>query len=206
MSAAFYQLELWLEDPFLLFGVMFILAVANLFFPPLPLETATIFAGYLSGTGRGSLIAIIAATTLGMFTGSIILYILAEKYGNRIIFQTPLRKVITRKSYEKAACWFEKYGLAAVFLGKLVPGMSLYTVISCGVLGWPVSRAAPAFGVSNLLFFGLLALLGRTAGRHWSRILETLRHINQATLLLAGVALVVLAVIKIRSRRRERNR
>lgn len=206
MTSLLHQLEPLIEDPSLLFGAMFILAVANIFFPPLPLETVTLFAGYLSGTGMASLMAIIAATTSGMFTGSMILYTLARKYGNDVILQTPLRKVITGKSYDKAALWFKKYGLAAIFLGKLVPGMSLYTVISCGVLGWPVSRAAPAFGASNLCFFGLLALLGRFFGRNWNRIMEALRHINRATLLLVSAVVLTAAGIKIHSRRRKRNR
>lgn len=205
LTAILHQLEFWLADPWLLFSAMFVLAVANIFFPPLPLETVTLFAGYLSGTGRGSLAVIIAATSSGMFAGSMILYALARKYGKDAISKPPLKRVITRKSYEMAIRWFEKYGLAAIFLGKLIPGMNLCMVICCGVMGWPVSRVAPVFGASNLCCFGLLALLGRIFGRNWKRITAALYRINRATLILAGIFLLIIAAIKIRSRIRKRN-
>ena len=124
MQSLLDQIIRFSDNPLLLFIMIFALAVANLFFPPIPLETLTLMAGYLSGTGRASLWAIISATTSGMFCGSLILYYISRRYHNTVISGTPLRKFFTKNSYLRAVGWFKKYGLWTVFLGKLVPGMS----------------------------------------------------------------------------------
>ena len=172
-----------MDNPWLLLLVMFSFAFSNLFFPPIPLETATLLAGYLSGTGRGSLVIIIIATSSGMFLASLVLYLLTRKYGLAFLSKTPLQHFITEKFFQRTTDWFQKYGLWAVFLGKLVPGMSLYSVLCCGLYKIKAQLAVPALFLSNLIFFTLLALIGKILGHQWREALPWLRKINLVSLL-----------------------
>ena len=189
------QVAALIDNPIALFSLLFIFAAVNLFFPPIPLETATLCAGYLSASGHGSLVIIIAATAGGMFCGSFILYQVTKSYGMGLLEKTPLQKVISRKLSQKAFQWFKKYGLYTIYLGKLVPGMSLYTVICCGILKLETKKALPAIFLSNLLFFMTLAQAGRLLGANWSNALPWLTQIELISLLAMGI-LIIWAIMK----------
>jgi membrane protein DedA with SNARE-associated domain len=181
------QVAAIIDNPVVLFSLLFVLGAANLFFPPIPLETATLFAGYLSANGHGSVIIIIIATTGGMFSGSFLLYQITKTYGMSLIEKTPLQQVISRNLSQKAFQWFKKYGLYTMYLGKLVPGMSLYTVICCGILKLETKKAVPVILLSNLLFFMALALAGRLLGANWGYALPWLTKIGGISLALMGI-------------------
>lgn len=173
-----------------LFGVLFVLATVNLFFPPTPLETAALFAGYLSGIGRGSILVIILATTTGMFCGSFTLYSLVKNKGISFLNRTPFKKLVCGKSYDRAMVWFKKYGIYAIFLGKLVPGMSLASVIGCGIYRWDGKTAALAFLGSNLIFYTILAYTGKLLGAYWGRALPWLTKVS-------GIAILVVIAVAV---------
>lgn len=181
------QVTAIIDNPFALFSLFFVFATVNLFFPPIPLETATLFAGYLSANGYGSLIIIIAATVGGMFSGSFLLYQITKTYGMSLIERTPLQKVISQKLSQKAFRWFKKYGLYTMYLGKLVPGMSLYTVICCGVLKLETKKALLTIFMSNLLFFMALAIAGRMLGANWGHALPWITKIGLISLAVMGI-------------------
>ncbi len=187
------------ENPWILFGAFLALAALNIVFPPLPLESAVVIAGYLTGIGHGSVAAVISAAVLGTFLGSLWLYYLTRRYGYEVIARTPLKKVISRESFDKAVLWFKKYGILAVFIGKLIPGMSLYSVVCSGTLRLHPLIALPAIFLSNLVFFTVLALLGRDLGENWIVILNWLQRLGYWLLIAcgtAGVALLVFWVCK----------
>ena len=205
MQSLLDQIIRFSDNPLLLFIMIFALAVANLFFPPIPLETLTLMAGYLSGTGRASLWVIIGATTSGMFCGSLILYYLSRRYHNTVISGTPLRKFFTKNSYFRAVGWFKKYGLWTVFLGKLVPGMSFYTIVCCGIFKLPTPKALAAFFSSNLIFFTVLAILGRTLGHHWRRIIPWLKSSGRLSYLVVGLVIIILLYLYLKHKRQLKN-
>jgi membrane protein DedA with SNARE-associated domain len=190
MNQIMHQVSLLVDNPLALFLIMFGLSVANLFFPPIPLESAALFAGYLSGTGHGSLVVIIGSTVSGMFTGSLILFFLAKRYGESLFYKTPIKKFITEKSYQRAGEWFKKYGWWAIFIGKVIPGMSFYTVVFSGILRWESKRALTAFFASNLFFFMALTLAGRILGSNWGKVLVWMRGVNRIALIGIGVLVV----------------
>jgi membrane protein DedA with SNARE-associated domain len=186
------QIASQMDNPFILFVIFFILAITNLFFPPVPLESAVLFGGFWVGTGKGSLISIILASAFGMFSGSMILFWMARRYGYSIIGKTPFRKVLTGPALPKLEHWFHQYGFWAVFFGKIIPGMSLGVVIFCGILHWKTFKAGAAILGSNLLFFSILGITGQAMGRHWDTAAGWLKRLNLwiiywVVLLIAGL-------------------
>lgn len=188
------------ENPWVLFGAFFVLAAVNIVFPPLPLESAVVIAGYLTGLGHGSIAAVISAAVLGTFLGSLWLYYLTRRYGYEVIAGTPFKKIISRDSFDKAVRWFEKYGVWAVFIGKLIPGMSLYAVVCSGTLRLHPLIALPAIFLSNLIFFTILALLGRDLGENWPVVLKWSQRLGRWTLIAGGALGTVLLLYWLRKR------
>jgi membrane protein DedA with SNARE-associated domain len=181
------QMAAVIDNPFILFGLLFIFAAVNLFFPPIPLESAALFSGCLSATGHGSLIIVITATAGGMFASSLALYQITRSYGTGMLEKTPLKKYLTSDSYRKVLQWFKKYGLYTIFLGKLVPGMSLYTVICCGLLRLDAVKALPAILLSNLFFFTALVMIGRLLGANWNYALPWLTQVGPVSLIFMAI-------------------
>jgi membrane protein DedA with SNARE-associated domain len=194
-STILAQVGAIIDNPVILFGLLFIFAAANLFFPPIPLETATLFAGYLSASGHGSPLIIITATVGGMFSASLILYQLTRKYGMALIEKSPLKNMFAVSMYQKTLHWFKRYGFYMIFLGKLVPGMTLYTVLCCGLLQLGITKVLWSVFLSNFLFFTALVMIGRELGVNWGNALPWLKQVGLVSLAVM-VIFTVLALLK----------
>lgn len=176
------------SDSAFLSGLAFFLAgIGNIFFPPIPVEMAAAAAGYLVSTGHGIIPVIIVAPTLGMFSGSVLLYSLAKIRGPEILETRLFRRFVNKKIFDHAVIWFDRYGIWALFLGKLVPGMNFCAVLASGILRMPTAKAYTGFALSNLAAFVLLAYAGKTAGDHWKEAYE----IIGATGMALGLAVIV---------------
>lgn len=170
--------------------MLFIVAAVNLFFPPTPLETITLFAAYLSAGQIWAPLIIVSATAGGMFTSSLLLYFLIHQYGTTLMEKSPFNQIVTSARYQKALHWFKRYGLYMIYLGKLVPGMTLYTVLCCGLLKLGNTTVLCSILLSNLIFFFALVILGRQLGVHWG---DALPWVKQAGLIsLAGMLIFTL--------------
>jgi membrane protein DedA with SNARE-associated domain len=176
------------DMPVLLFMVLFLLSAANAFVPALPVEAATIFLGYLSATGRGSLAVLLTATVGGMSIGGTALFLLCRRFGPSILAKGPLRRAIRQDSLDRSAAWFRKYGIWTVFLGKLVPGMSLCSIACCGAFRLGVTRGTLAIFLSNLLFFAALGFCGLLVGNNWRQVSAWIQRSGLYS--LAGLAAI----------------
>lgn len=188
------HLYLMADNPVLLFIIMFVSGLGNMFFPPIPIEAGTVFAGYLVSIGHASIIIIITATSTGMFLGSLLLYVLAKKFSESIFSQKPFSKLITKKSYERMRLWFEKYGVWSLFAAKFVPGMNFCAVFCTGVLKLSKTKTVLGLLASNLLFFSLLTLAGKYAGENWEQVYKffgKLGIINVLIICIAGISIYV---------------
>ena len=176
-----------IDNPVVLFGLLFVVAVINHFFPPTPLETITLFAAYLSSGKVWTPFVIVSATAGGMFISSFILYQLTQNYGTSLLKKPPFNKIITFNLYQKALHWFKRYGLYMIYIGKLVPGMTLYTVLCCGLMKVGNVKVLGSILLSNLLFFFALVMIGRQLGVNWGNALP---WVKQAGLVSLAVMLI----------------
>lgn len=187
-----FDMASWMtEAPVAVFFVIVLCSMANVFVPPIPVEGAALFFGYLTGMGYGSPYSVISSIVLGMAIGSTLLFLLTRRYGQEILAWRPLRKVLSEKTYSRMMRWFAVYGIWAIFLGKLIPGMSLCTVAGCGLLRMKRRQAIPAFLVSNLLFYTGLVMAGNLMGDRWHVIQSILNGIGDAAIIGFVVLLTI---------------
>jgi membrane protein DedA with SNARE-associated domain len=176
------------DNPFTLFAVLFTGALVNTFFPPVPIELGTVFAGYLSSEGHGSMLVIISATTLGMFTGSVIFYRLIKTYGMSILKKPFFARLINEKLIGRTEVWLEKYGALALIAAKLIPGMYFCAVIGSALLSLKKSRLYAGFFLASLAGFTIHAFAGKLAGENWRSVYAALGETGG--LLIAAVLLI----------------
>jgi len=176
-------------------GVMLLMAIESACIP-LPSEIIMPFAGYLAYTGRFHLIWAATAGALGCNLGSVIAYEigcyggrpLVERYGSFIW--------LSRHDLDMAERFFDRFGSAAVFIGRLLPVIRTFIALPAGLARMPRLRFhIYTFAGSWPWCFGL-AWIGMKLGERWAtdpRLRQWLHRLDAViiVLLLAGLLLFV---------------
>lgn len=126
-----------LVSEYLYLGV-FVAAIIETVFPPIPTAAIFPFAGYFASQNGMSLIEVFGlgmAGGVGATIGSTVIYLICIKLG-RVAMLRYLRYVrISEQKLVKIEKWFEKHGDKAVFLGRMVPVLREMISIPAGLLG-----------------------------------------------------------------------
>lgn len=167
------QLVLNLVAENLYLGV-FLAALIETVFPPIPSETVFPLAGYAILQNEMSVFHVIGVGIvggLGATLGAIVIYLIALMLGRPGVIKSAKYFRIKEKQIEKAEKWFAKYGDKAVLFGRMVPGLRELVSIPAGILNmrfpkfllytfigscaWSVALTAVGyyFGVATINFF-----------------------------------------------------
>jgi membrane protein DedA with SNARE-associated domain len=155
------------DSPVALFFTMFFASIVNTFFPPVPIEFGTVFAGYIVSEGHGSMLIIISSTALGMSVGGIILYEIARRYGAHYFDKKFFSKMMPESLYEKTIELVYRYGVGSLFLAKFIPGMNFCAIVCAGLFKLGHVKTYAGIIASNIVIFSLLAFIGKLAGDNW---------------------------------------
>ena len=111
---------------FNLYGGAFLAALIETIFPPIPSEIVMPLAGYLvslSDYGYIGLLIVVLSATLGAVLGAVIIYYASLKLGRLFILKCGKYFFVNERKLSAAENWFEKYGVKAVFDGRMAPGV-----------------------------------------------------------------------------------
>ena len=115
-------------------------------------------------------------------------YWIARSHGPSFFKHGWGRRVLNHHQVKRMRRFHARWGVAAVFLSRFLPGLRAVVPASAGVshLGW--WKVAPPVAVASAVWYGALVWLGSVAGEH----LEELKHlVDQTNLVLLGIASVV---------------
>ena len=176
---------------------VFILMVAESCGFPFPSEVIMPTAGLLAATGHLNLVAAIIAGALANLIGSLIAYGLAARFGEPLLLGPGRYIGIRRHHLETADGWFRRWGLAAVFVGRVLPVIRTYISFPAGLARIDILRFSALTFVGALPWCAALALVGFELGRNYDRISGP---IEKAALVIAGLVVVVVLVWYFRGR------
>lgn len=138
-----------------------VLTLVETIFPPIPSEVVLPLAGYLSDRGRLSLAGVLVAATLGSVLGALILYGAGARLGRtrskRMMARLPL---VDASDIDRAEGWFDRHGRAAVFFGRLVPGVRSLISLPAGGARMPMAQFLAMTTAGSLLWNSLLVGAG----------------------------------------------
>lgn len=129
-------------------------------------DLACISAGLLVADGRLGLIAASGACFAGIFVGDMGLYLLGRLLGRPALGRRPLSWVVSEDAVERASRWFERKGIAVIFLSRFTPGLRLPTYVAAGVLRTSITTFALFFLVAGALWTPALVGIAAVAGEH----------------------------------------
>ena len=115
---------------------------------PLPSEVIMPFSGYLVSTGQFNLFWVAIMGGLGCLWGSIISYYLGALGGRPLIEKYGKYILMSKHDLDIADRWFARWGMKAVFVGRLLPVIRTFISFPAGI-----ARV-------NLLWFGVWTFVG----------------------------------------------
>lgn len=171
-------------------------------FPPVPSEVILPLAGFLTRQGNINIGLVILTSTLGAYLGALLLYWLGAKLGlERSIRWLSKLPLMDRQDFEKAANWFNVHGRAAIFFGRLIPGVRSLISLPAGAQKMDLLTFSIFTIAGSGLWNGVLIGLGALLGTQYQLIDQYSRYLNYA-----AYAALTAAIIGLVARNRKRRR
>jgi membrane protein DedA with SNARE-associated domain len=130
--AALAAFAIWVMSSGGYLGIAALMAIESACIP-LPSEIIMPFAGYLVSTGRFDLFLAATAGAIGCNIGSIVAYEVGKHGGRPFVQRYGKYLLIGQDEIDKADRFFERFGPAAVLIGRLLPVIRTFIAFPAGV-------------------------------------------------------------------------
>jgi len=155
---------------------------------PISSEIVVPLGGALAAQGKLSFVGVVAASSLGNLAGSLVAYLLTRRYGEQVILSRAGRWMgLSRGHLRLANRFFGKYGVWAVFLGRLLPIVRTYISFPAGLSRVKLVTFTIATMAGAIPWNFALAYAGYKLGQHYDVVAKYLGPV--------GVPLAILVVI-----------
>ena len=175
---------------------IFIAAFAETIFPPIPSELIFPLAGFVgfkSNFTYFETFLMASSGAVGATIGAIVIYLVSFKIGRIAIVKLGKYVFVNEKKIESAERWFEKYGVYAVFLGRMAPGVRELISVPAGIARMPFVKFVTFTFFGSLIWSVILVFLGYFLGDSWESLSETLSDYFTviSVLVLLSIAIVI---------------
>jgi len=169
-------------DAFGYFGVALLMALESAAIP-IPSEVIMPFSGFLVSQEKMTLLGAALAGALGSVLGSWAIYELA-RYGGRPLLEKYGKYILISKSHlDSTDRFFQKYGMWATFLGRMLPVFRTYISIPAGLAKIDLKKFLALCFIGSFIWSYFLAWLGVKFGEHWEKIKDYMHYISIAILI-----------------------
>ena len=159
---------------------------------PISSEIVVPLGGALASQGKLNFILVVLVSSLANLTGSLIAFWLTRRYGERVVLSRAGRWAgLSRGHLRLANRFFARFGLWAVFVGRLLPIVRTYISFPAGLSKIGYVRFILATLAGAIPWNLALAYAGLKLGEHYQTVAATVGPF--AIPLAAGV--VILLVI-----------
>jgi membrane protein DedA with SNARE-associated domain len=159
---------------------------------PISSEIVVPLGGALASQGKLNFVLVVAVSSLANLTGSLIAFYLTRRYGERVVLSRAGRWLGLSKGHLRLANrFFDRFGLWAVFIGRLLPIVRTYISFPAGVskMGYLWFSVATLAGAIPWNF--VLAYAGFQLGQHW----EVVANAMHPFVIPVGIGVVILLAV-----------
>jgi len=169
-------------------GIFVLMALEGSFLP-VPSEIILTFSGYLVSQGRFALFLVAIVGALGNVVGTLITYAVGRYLGLPFLYRYGKYVLVTRDEIDRASRLFERYGIAIIFISRLIPGVRGYISIGAGVAQMNIAVFITTVFVGSFLYSLALTYIGVILGENWDIVGAYFRQFDSViivTVLLIG--------------------
>jgi membrane protein DedA with SNARE-associated domain len=159
---------------------------------PISSEIVVPLGGYLASQGKLNLVLVVAVSSVANLAGSLIAFWLTRRYGERVVLSRTGRLLGLSKGHLRLANrFFGRFGLWAVFIGRLLPVIRTYISFPAAIskIGYFWFSVVTLTGAIPWNF--ALAYAGYKLGQHYERVSATM---HPFVIPLAIVVVILLGV------------
>ena len=148
-------------------GVLVLMAIESACIP-LPSEIIMPLAGYFVYKGQFTLLWAATAGALGCNVGSVIAYEIGYYGGRPLVERYGSKLLLSRRDIDVADRFFQRFGSAAVFIGRLLPVIRTFIALPAGIARMPRLRFHVYTFVGSWPWCLALAWVGMKLGERWN--------------------------------------
>ncbi|HEY5601058.1 MAG TPA: DedA family protein [Patescibacteria group bacterium] len=161
-------MEFEIFEKYSYFGLFLILLIEESGIPiPIP---GDLFIAATAALPDSNYLFIVTTVTISTLVGSTILFSLSKNFGYKLLLKYGKRIKFTPEKIKRIQKWFEKYGMWAIVIGRLIPGLRTVTPFTAGLFNLTYKK----FWVSTLLAALIWANVYYLIGRFFNQIIEVL--------------------------------
>jgi membrane protein DedA with SNARE-associated domain len=147
-------------------GIVLLMAIESACIP-LPSEVIMPFSGYLVYTGRFSLILVATFGAIGCNLGSVLAYEVGAYGGRPLIEKYGQYIMLNKHDLELADRFFQRWGSATVFIGRLLPVIRTFIALPAGIAKMPRLRFHVYTFIGSWPWCYVLGYVGYRLGAKW---------------------------------------
>jgi membrane protein DedA with SNARE-associated domain len=156
---------------------------------PISSEIVVPLGGALASQGKLSFIGVVIAASIANLVGSLFAYLLVKRYGENLILGPGRRVGLTVGHLRLAQRFFDRWGLFAVFAGRLLPIVRTYISFPAGLSRIGIVPFALATILGAIPWNFALAFAGYKLGQSYERVGTVLGPFT------IPIAVIVLALV-----------
>ena len=176
-------------------------------FPPIPSELVIPLAGFVAARGELRLVWVIVAGSAGSLAGAVLWYWIGRRIGERRLRAWVDRHgrwlTIEPEDLDRSQAWFQRHGNAAVFLGRLLPGVRTFISLPAGFAAMPLPAFLLYSALGTVVWTAALAYAGVVLQANFALVG---RYIDGAAYVLFGGMALMLARRYLHQWKRSRRR
>jgi len=173
-------------------GVATLTFLENLF-PPIPSELVIPLAGFVAAGGDLRLGLVIVTGSVGSLAGATVWYAVGKRIGERRLRAWVARHgkwlTLSVEDIDRAQLWFRRHGPAAVFFGRLMPGVRTFVSLPAGFSSMPLFPFLLYSALGTVTWTGALAYAGVVLQANFALVGD---YLNLATYLLLAAGGIML--------------
>ena len=191
------------NDLFLYF-FLFLSAVIENLFPPIPGDTITAFGAFLVGTERLDYFLVYLSTSVGSVVGFIMLFYFGRFLGKEF-FLNKNYKYFPANKIHATEKWFLKYGYFVILLNRFFPGIRSVISIVSGISNLnPIKvfiYALISASIWNLIWIHTGYLLGNNWDVVKEQMKDILKQYNITLAIIVSITIIIILIYKKRNKK-----
>lgn len=164
-------------------GIAALMLLENIF-PPIPSELIMPLAGFTAKQGGFNIVWVVLAGTAGSVSGALLWYYIGRRLRGERIRSLAARHgrwlTLCPDDLDRAQRWFDRHGLAAVFIGRLIPAVRTLISVPAGISNMPLGRFIIFSSLGSLIWTAMLAGAGYLLAGNYEAVATYLNPVSNA--------------------------
>lgn len=172
--------------------LMALSALENVF-PPVPADTAVALGAFLARRGEVAVVPLVALCWAANVGSAAATYWVARRHGRAFFAEGWGRKLLPPSAFSALERAYARWGVAAVFASRFLPGLRAAVTPFAGVAGLSPARALLPAAAASALWYAFLGTAGYSLAANWEAARALITDANRVLGLVAVIAVLALA-------------